>query len=447
VTPAACYTGRVSRFAPFESLRYDTSVAGSLATLTAPPYDVINVARRRGYVDANPYNIVHVDLPDEPGDGALAGPDGGTLPLDRYAAAARRLDTWIASGVLRRHPPSYLVYEMRWDEAGRSARIRGVVCAMRLAPWGTLVLPHEGVMPGPVSDRLRLLRATRTHLSAVYGSVDVGSNELAVVLDATVARPPWSSLVDAEGVQHALWTLDAATDFDRWLGGAPLVIADGHHRYTTALAYQQERRDESKHDVAGRILTFMVDAGSERLDVLPYHRVVMRGELPGVALLGGGTDVATLGAALAATRDDPPTVATIRRREVGPPLAAAEPTTSPDGDVIYRIHALAGGPPAVKRLHELWLDAMTPGATTAPGHGETLRFTHDATDADRLVRSGQARGAYLLAPTSLAAIQRVVTGGERLPQKSTFFWPKPRTGMVMMPLDPALSRPPGPPVS
>ena len=378
------------RVFPFESLVYDVAVAGALDRVTTPPYDVISESLGREY-RAEPMNIVQIDSGDGEGDAGYEG--AGTL-----------LRRWVNDGVLVRTPSAFHAYEMR---ANGTERVRGVFCAMELHDWGGDVLPHEQTMPGPVEDRLRLLRATHTHLSAVYGTVAGPCPSLGDLLDDVTSTPPDAELVDEQGVTHRRWSIPADVPIGGWLADEPLLIADGHHRYTTALAYRDEMRATSGHGPWDRLLTFVVDAGSERLSVRPFHRVQLSGGTP-----EPGRAVRDLPELLAALSDDDLRVGIVR------PAGA---------DVELTVRDLSGEPPAVRALHDGLLDALAPAGT--------LRFTPDAADAVAAVANGEAVASYLLPPTTPDRIRKVVERGERLPQKSTYFWPKPRTGVVLMPLD------------
>lgn len=377
------------RVFPFEALVYDVAVAGTLDRVTTPPYDVISESLGREY-RAEPLNIAQIDS---------AGGDG-----DAYARAGELLRGWVDQGVLVRTPLAFQAYEMR---ANTTERVRGVFCAMELQDWGGDVLPHEETMAGPVEDRLRLLRATHTHLSAVYGTVGGPCPSLGDLLDDVTSTPPDAELVDEQGVTHRRWSIPADEPIGGWLADEPLLIADGHHRYTTALAYRDEMRATSGPGRWDRLLTFIVDAGSERLSVRPFHRVQLSGGTP-----APGRAVSDLTELLAALSDDDLRVGIVR----------------PDGaHVELTVQDLSGEPPAVRALHDGLLDAIAP-----PG---TLRFTPDVAEAVAAVKSGDAVASYLLPPTTPDRIRKVVERGERLPQKSTYFWPKPRTGVVLMPLD------------
>ena len=388
------------RISPFTGLVFDPAVAGPLEVVTAPPYDVIGEAERRTFLSSSPYSVVHLDLSEA---------DRGR---DRYERAAELLATWRREGALvASAEPSYFAYEMRFRLEARERTICGLLCALELEDWGGRVLPHERTMPGPVEDRLRLLRATRANLSAVYGTVSGPVLELASLLDEVTAGEPSGAMVDEEGVSHRMWPVAADPAIAGWLEDEPLLIADGHHRYTTALRYRDERRAEDGAGAWDALLALVVDAGTEEPPVLPFHRVVGAG---GAARAGSisGQRVRDLQEVLAELDDETCTIGVVRREA---------------GGLVHLVTTLEGGPPAVAALHERVLE------TGAGDDG--LRFTPDPVDAESAVRSGDAGAAYLLPPTTTGRIHAVVERGDRLPQKSTFFWPKPRTGMVLRPLE------------
>lgn len=378
---------------PFTGLVFDPSVVGSLEVVTAPPYDVIGASERRAFLASSPYSVVHLDL----AEGAE----------ERYERAAELLAGWRSGGALvATASPGYYAYEMRFQLHGGARRVRGLLCALELEDWGGGILPHERTMPGPIEDRLRLLRATRTNLSPVYGTVSGPVPPLASLLDEVVAGTPMRAAVDAEGVEHRMWPVPADAAIPGWLESEPLLIADGHHRYTTALRYRDERRDAQGAGPWDHVLAFIVDAGTEDPIVLAFHRVV-GAEPASVA----GRRVRDLREVLAQIRDDDLTYGTVARA---------------DGDLMHLVAELRGPPPTVAALHEQVLGAEP---------SDLIRFTPDATVAEAAVRSGEALAAYILPPTTPGRIRAAVERGERLPQKSTFFWPKPLTGMMMRPLE------------
>jgi uncharacterized protein (DUF1015 family) len=192
-----------------------------------------------------------------------------------------------------------------------------------------------------------------------------------------------------------------------WLAPYDLLIADGHHRYTTALAYRDERDAVDGPGPWDAILTFIVDTGTQHVPVLPYHRVQVAGTPP-----AANEPALHLTDLTARADDDAGRVGLVRR--LGSEALA------------YGVLDLPGPPPVVRTLHERILDRSAPG--------DALRFTHSAEDAERAVRSGDAVAAYILPPTTPEDVLAAIDRGDRLPRKSTFFWPKPRTGLVFMPV-------------
>ena len=401
------------RLSPFTGLVFNTAVAGPLEIVTAPPYDVISDRRRLDHLRASPFSVVHLDLAE--------GAEDPTHPANRYSRAARLLVEWESQGALQRAPePCYYAYEMTVPPRGGRGSptvpgrtVHGLICAMEIEDWGGTVLPHEDVHDAPVEDRLALLRATRTHLSPVYGVIEDSVNSLAAMSMRPSGPAPFDA-VDEQGVRHRMWPIvahAALTARLENLGEEALLIADGHHRYTTALRYRAERHRDDGPGPWDSVLTLVVDSTAEHLQVMPFHRVQMAGDAPpatGMSMLG-------LAETLSPLRDEDLTVGTISR--------------DARGEVEYRVRHVQGQPPTVRALHEDLLDTLAPR--------DSLRYVVDAGEADESVRRGEAVAAYLLPPTTPRRIRNVVERGERLPQKSTYFWPKPRTGMVMMPLGPA----------
>jgi uncharacterized protein (DUF1015 family) len=386
----------VSRISPFVGLRFDVARVGPLDRVTSPPYDVISPHERRRLLAASPHNAIRLDLgEDEPG-----------AEQDKYRRAGRELRRWREEGILISSPrPSYYPYEMRFSYHGRPMRTRGIVCLIELEEWGGSILPHEQVMQGPVDDRLDHLRALRANVSSIHTVFSGPCSPLADALDRATATEPLATTTDDEGVEHRLWAIEDAAGLAEAIEGVSLMIADGHHRYTTALRFRDEMRAEHGPGPWDRVMALVVDAATEDVPVLPYHRIVRTPPAP-----TGGMRV----------RDLEEILDTIDDEAVRYGVAAWE-----DDEVIHRVVDLDGDPPTVCALHR---DVLR-------GRDDALSFTHDAVDAEQAARGGSARAAVFLPPTTAGRIQAVVERGDRLPQKSTFFWPKPRTGLVIRPLD------------
>jgi uncharacterized protein (DUF1015 family) len=391
----------VSRISPFVGVLYDAALVGPLERVTTPPYDTIGPADQRRYLSADPHNVIRIDSPEEPQDGEAD---------DKYRGAAGWLRSWLDEGVLVATPrPSYYPYEMRFSYHGAERVIRGLVCAVELEDWGGSILPHEHTMPGPVEDRLRLMRATHANLSAIQ-SVFAGPVEpVAELIDAATGGRPAAALSDEQGVEHRLWVVpaDGRDAVAEALADVPLMIADGHHRYTTALRYRDEMRAERGPGPWDHVMMLVVDAVTQDLPVLPFHRVVRSGAVP-----ANGVRVRDLEEILSEVDDDK--------------LRYGVAARDGDGALEHRVAELTGAPPTVCALHEQILtDDDAPGVT----------FTPDPVEAEMTVRSGDAVAAFILPATNALRIRDVVGRGDRLPQKSTYFYPKPRTGLVIRTFD------------
>lgn len=404
--------GGVPRFEPFAALRYDPGRL-ELADVVAPPYDVIDADEQARLEERSPYNVVRVDL---------ARPEGET---DRYDTARCRFEEWLAEGVLvADDEPGYYVYRMGWrDEDGRPRQTSGVLGVLELDPDGTgAVLPHERTMAKPMDDRLRLMRACKANISPIWVlSLASGLAEL-----CQPQGPPVARCTDDDGVHHRLWRLTSPAAVDAVssvVASAPVVIADGHHRYQTALAYQAERRaahgdqpDAAPSDPADLVLTYVVELADEELGVYPIHRLLAA--VPGVASLFGvleqSFDLQAAGApseTLLGAMADQQALALVLPDQAFllRPRSDDDQQTMADSE---RVEAALGG-----------LD------------GVEIGFHHDVTTILALLDKGEAQAAILLRPVTVAQIAAAAGARRRLPEKTSFFAPKPRTGMVFRLLD------------
>jgi len=390
----------MSRVSPFVGLLFDRARVGSLDLVTTPPYDVISPDEQRRFRDLSPYNVIRLELAED-----LPGDDEEDT---KYRRAAADLGRWRDEGILR--PTDRAVfygYEMRFLLHGRPRRLRGIIGAVELEGWGGSILPHERTMEGPIEDRLRLVRAVNANLSCIQAVFRGPIEPLRDALERVSAGPPDAETTDEAGVEHRMWLLDPTeADVGTWLAAESLMIADGHHRYTMSLRYRDEMRERHGPGPWDHVMMLLVDSAAEDPPVLPYHRVLATGD-PGDT----GVHVLDLHEIQDAVDDEE-----LRYGVV----------TMDHGVLSHHVVQLEGTPPTVCALHEGPL----------AGRDETLTFTHDAVEAEGAVRHGGAAAAYILPGTNALRIRDVIDRGERLPQKSTFFWPKPRSGMVLRPLEP-----------
>ncbi|HEV8572864.1 MAG TPA: DUF1015 domain-containing protein [Actinomycetota bacterium] len=384
--------------APFDGLLFDPARVGDLAAVTAPPYDIIGREEQHRLHRSSPYNIALVDL----------GRDRGGS-RDKYTRAGDLFRRWRDEGALSRAGrPAFYPYEMRFVHQGSPRTVRGVVMEVGLEPWGGGVLPHERTMAAPVEDRLALMRATRANISPIYALCAGPSESQAALLEHTSRRQPDREVADEAGVVHRLWIEDPAEDVSAWHRDRALLVADGHHRYQTALAFQEEARGEHGPGPWDAVMMLVVDSVAEDPPVLPIHRVARLEQIPRLP----GHRVRDLAEVLVWLAEGGLRFgAAVRRR---------------DG-LEHLVGTLEGDPPAVTALHREILD-------TLDGIRE-IGYLSDAAAAEEAVRSGASDLALFLPAARVEEIRSVIDGGGRLPQKSTYFWPKPRTGMVIRPLD------------
>lgn len=382
----------------FDGLLYDPKVAGDLDAVTAPPYDVILADELAAFRRGSPYSVTHVDLVE-----------GGPDLEDQYRRAGELFRRWREEGALVPvGRPSVYPYEMRFTYLGTERRLRGLVAEVGLEPWGEHVIPHERTMAAPVEDRLALLRSTAANVSPVYSVVPGPAEAQTEILDRAGAREPDRRTVDERGVEHRLWVEPGSKGLTDWYRDQALLMADGHHRYQTALQYREEIHGARGPGPWDAVMMLLVDAATEHPPVLPIHRVVRVDPLPDLP----GRLVRDLGEVLAALVDDDLRFgAAFRRGE----------------ELSHLVGRLDGRPPTVQALHEGLLDPM-PGV-------RDVRFVPDPALAEDAVRAGEADLALFLPPARVEHVREVVDRGGRLPQKSTYFWPKPRTGLIIRPLD------------
>ena len=434
---------------PFRALRYDPSTVGDLAQVVAPPYDVIDEPERRSLIGRHPANVVRLDLPVA---------EQGDAEDDRYRRAARTLASWRSDGTLHKDPrPSIYVYEQAYCVPGTNVERtqRGFFGRLRLEPFGSGsgVLPHERTLAAPKEDRYKLLRATGVNTSPVVVLYEDGSGTAAAVLAEVTARPPDIDVTDGDGVRHRLWALPAEADAAPGSGAvgallgaagrAPVTIADGHHRYETALRYRDERRMSRacEEDPAfDYILSLCLDVTAEPLTVLPTHRIVRNLGADGVARFHSRLpELFEVEDGVSATQ--------LRERFDGIALAAGGAGRfglwTGDGGALLTARrpafaALLGGESAVRDLDVSLLGAalehiagVTPEAVAAGAvaYSKSPGSVIEAVD-------GGVDGAdlgLLLEPTPVRSILEVAREGDVMPQKSTYFYPKALTGLVINP--------------
>lgn len=400
-------------FAAFRGERY--ADPDTLGRRLAPPYDVISPAQRAALADQDPCNIVHLDLPS-----AAAG--------DPYHEAARLLADWRARGRIVRDPePTAYVLRTsgRFPDGSRRERT-GVFLAVAAEPFARgRVRPHERTHAGPKEDRRRLTHATGCNLSPVFLLAPDSSGALAHALHEVARGEPWARC-SALGSEHTVWLVagEAARRIAEVAGAEPVYVADGHHRFETAVRFREEAPDPWRAG-ASRTLCHVVSFRDPGLEILPTHRLVGGAPLAPAAFL----------------------------EAAAPYFAEAPPGADwvmvgvfADGTEV-RLGVRAGADlsaardlprhPAVRALAVTMADGLAVGVVVASllGRAPELRYTPDAAEAREAARNGTCALALLLPATRLEDVRRVADAGQIMPPKSTFFAPKVPTGVVLRPLD------------
>jgi uncharacterized protein (DUF1015 family) len=402
-------------FLPFRGLRYRHD---DLTAVTAPPYDVIDDDERAVLAARSPHNAVRLLLPE--GD---------------YAGAAHELTRWQSDGVLTRDPTaSFYGYRMVFtDDRGATRTSTGVIGALTLpaASGEGDVLPHERTMPKAKSDRLALLQATRANLDPIWGLTPASGLQVATGV-------PDAETTDDHGVRHSLTLIDDPARIDeirRVVGSAPLVLADGHHRFETAIAYRNERAAAGTLTEAdSRVMCLVVELAEDQLWVQPIHRLITGApdSAPLRAALSRGFVVEDLGSG---SPDDVEVLERRLRDEGGVGLVDASGfarlTPRPDA----RDAATRDLPGELKEIPSAWFDAVAAPALAAAGLDLDVSYRADAATVTALVGKGAADAAILLPPVTVPQIRAAALAGIRMPQKTTYFAPKPLSGLVYRSLD------------
>lgn len=422
------------RVRPFRALVYDPQRVGSLADVIAPPYDAVGPEEIRRLHERHPYNVIRLIL---------------NQSQDPYAGAAQTLDAWIREGVLRRDPTPALywyVQDFRLPDGTAHTR-RGVMAAVRLERFESgRIRPHERTFPKAKADRLALLRACKANLSPVFG-IHPSRSAALERLQQVETTPPCMDLVDDAGERHRVWRVtspEVIRDFDRALADEVILIADGHHRYETALTWSEERRAAGENDPQAPhnfILMYLASMHSSGLVILPTHRIVVRG------LSGSASEW------LGRLREYFDVTEAAGERELLDRLGQEKGT----GRIGACFHGW--GRPLLLRLREPerlaeWIpqyrdpvrsldttvvDALVLGRgfgmdKSRAAQAGDVTHTPDAAVAVGAVKRGEAQACFLVRPPDVEDVRAACLAGQTMPEKSTYFYPKLLSGLVIRPL-------------
>ncbi|HTL62678.1 MAG TPA: DUF1015 domain-containing protein [Nitrospira sp.] len=435
----------MAQIIPFHGTLYDPAAIGSIPDVVAPPYDIIDAAGQKALHDRHPQNIIRLELGmDQPGD------DGSN---NRYTRAAATLRNWIKTGALKRDAqPSIYYHTIEYSPPSADARaprktLRGFLTTTKLEPLDSgHIYPHENTRSAAKTDRLNLLKACKANLSPIWLLYSDPQNAILGLLEEAVkGQPARIDFSDDNGCSQRLWAVSDQAVLGQIVNimrSTPLFIADGHHRYETALNYQRFRREQraatdtlTSYDAVLMLLSPLEDPG---LTVLPTHRVMttplppyaaIKGQLQGVfefkefpfsretravvrtqfieAVRANGRTTPTFGLAL--------------KGEARYVALSLKPEHRPDRGASPRATL------DVSLLQQLVVPVLCPTQEAQ----EAMVYTKDDDEALNWAESGTGTGALLLNATKVSEVQAVAKAGERMPHKSTYFYPKPLTGLVI----------------
>ena len=426
---------------PFCGWRYKPPTGRDISSFIAPPYDVLTAEDKENLLSRDERNIVAVDLPHVP--------PWEMGPEQVYRDAAALLESWIAGGLLcRDNQPAIYAYRQTYTWAGKTHIRRAMLCGLRATPLGQDkgIIPHEHTFAGPKADRLKLTECTRKQLSPIFAFFDDPAGAATDAIWSSASGQP--DLCGRLGdVTEELWVIDDQAVIEKvtsTLRDIPAFIADGHHRYTTAMNYRDTLLAEGKIDnehEANFVMFALVAAADPGLLVLPTHRIVngLNDSFSSDKLYQALTDTFDVKKLDNADADLTDADALLGPMGVGT-IAVIDADDIQTIKLVKPDAMLAAAPDEpdpwrkldVAVLHELILDrALSPWKTD----DFKVEYTPDGNQAKKAVRDGEAQIAFCLQGTPLQSVIDVALAGAAMPHKSTYFYPKLATGMVVKPLE------------
>jgi uncharacterized protein (DUF1015 family) len=412
----------VAEVIPFNGVLYNVSnpQITSGRDVLSPPYDIIGPELQEELYGRSPYNIVRVDF------GRTAGSD--SAEDNKYRRARGYLDKWLSEDILLPSgKPCFYSYEISYKIEGREKRLRGFMGLVKLEELGKgNIHPHECTHSKPKKDRLDLMRTCEANISPIFSLYSSRDEAVSAVLAETNAAMPRIEAADADGAVHRLWEISAKQDVEaimRELEGRPIFIADGHHRYETALEYQKEMRQKEGGSDGPKpydyVMMFLANMTDEGLTILPTHRLVRRIPEGFLSELAAWFDITKV-------MGDFDIAGRIRgnKRVLGLYTGDADSwyvLKYTGGDLTEIPEALAALD--VSLLHELIIGKLL--------HSGDIIYEMDIDRCLNLVRSGQFEAAFFLNPTEVGEVENVALASLRMPPKSTYFYPKLLTGLVL----------------
>jgi len=429
---------------PFKAFRFDAAVVGDAGACIAPPYDVINDAQQEQLYEKSVHNIVRIIK------GKTSASDNGQS--NQYTRAAEYLDSWISQGVLKPDATETIYgYVQDFELGGTQFQRFSFIALAKLEEFGEIVKPHEQILKGPMIDRLNLQRATAAGFGLIFMLYDDEQKIADEIMKSAMAAEPLIDFVDEQDVRHRLFAITAGEEVERivrMMSDKSCIIADGHHRYTTGLAYSKE----SSNPNAGYQMIAFSNTRQDGLVVLPTHRLAYNLENFSFDML-----IAGLGKNFQVT--DFPVNSTQSKTDVKQKMLAMMKAEHQKGRNAFGIYGPNGAfyvavlkdiramdsvaanmssawrALDVSVLHKLILEELLGIDEAKLAAGENLQYVKDTPDAieDSIaqVDTGAKQVAFFMNSVTIRQLQKVTDAGERMPQKSTYFYPKVYTGLTI----------------
>ena len=432
---------------PFRGIVYNQAKAGGIGSLVCPPYDIISPQQQQALYRKSPFNVVRLEF-------GLEGP-GDREGDNRYTRAAALLDEWFKKDILRPgRDPVFYVYELEYTEGKRPKKLRGFICLVKIEDYDSgIVKPHETTLSGPKTDRLKLVRACKASFSQIFSLFSDPQGKVSGIL-GKIARRPEMEVKNSDGVLHRVWSLTDKGDIEaivREMADKPFFIADGHHRYDTALNYRNERRSaagsftgEEPYNYVAMYLARLEDPG---LTILPAHRALFN--LSGFQprrfeeTLNKYFDIERIDFN---DRSEPAGRRTVLDTMAHRADHAHVFGMRVKGESSYYLLTLRSEAdmdalvpdksPAYRRLdvsilHHLVIDTLLGIKMETHELGLNIEYIKDADEAVGKIQDGTADVIFFMNPTKVQEVKDVAAAGERMPQKATYFYPKLLTGLVV----------------
>lgn len=427
---------------PLSGIRYTSQAVNDLAQVITPPFDVISAEAQARYYARHPYNVIRLEL------GQTTAAD--TTLDNRYTRAAATLAEWRQAKVLQQEAtPTYYAYRQVFTHAGQTYKRTSLIARVRLEPWERhVVLRHEYTRKKDKDDRLQLLRACAANLSPIMSMYDDPQGQIRQLLEAYLQQPR-VHVTDEVGEEHILQPIHDTThiaQIQRFFVGRQLYIADGHHRYETALNYRNEvlekRHELANDDAANFVMMALVDLDDPGMLVLPTHRLFSDLSAEVLANLTS----ANLGRYLHVRELAQVDASTLHELEQAGKQAPSFVLTTPQHSWLLSLNeqgrarmATAGHSPAWQGLdvaiaHTLILEDLLNLQAADLTAGQHVRYTHDEQEALQALKQGHAQAALFLNATRVRQVCEIADADDQMPQKSTYFYPKLSTGLVFNPL-------------